>query len=1393
MKTQIQNFSLSGTLLAAFMLLLSMSGSVQAVSVDCYDPDDPGYPDCQATCAARDGNRHWCDEMCVLDDSQSWCATLCTNDPSYSWCSGGSTPGSEDDLALENTPLFLGGYADPNVIFTIDDSGSMQWDLMPDSLRTVPITYSGGGVGSTTINYLFPMPANVYDSYTYATYLPEYADTNSASVIRRSSETNPIFYDPDVNYEPWWGVDDADVAYDDADPAAARYNPYVSAGSTLNLTVQQTYTTWWHNAGNTTDPEGDGYLDWSYGAKSFWPVTYFVYNAAADTDGDKADPGDFIKYHYEFGASGTTSVTFAGGTTVLVRQYIDNVPQPSVSADDLRDDLQNFANWFSYYRSRILLSRAAASQAFSTLPETYRVGFAAINFSPSTAVNINNGLYNSSSVLVTGVEPFTGTAKETWYENLFSSFGGGSTPLLPALDAVGYYYDYESGDFIDIGPWARTPGVNDGETTTDAEICRRSFNILMTDGYWNVAYGTNGNTLAEIAAHYYDNDLQPTIAGSLDKMTILDEDGDGDKSENDPDEDFDDYGDNGNTDPHMTVYTVALGVTGTLPIPALDSDLDSIVWPAIPCGRDGSCPEKIDDMLHAAANSGGRFFSASNPQEMADAITAALAGTAPTQASGASVALNSGALFNGSVLFQAKFDASDWTGQLDAYLIDSEDGSIEDTPDATFTLPTESSRNIATYACSSSACAGIPFTYAALNDSNVNVSTSDTTDLIDKIESDSAKQANAIAWLRGNTGNDDGTNYRNRGVASGVTPIGDIIHSAPVYVGSPTSPYYSWGPDEDEYDASYAAFKAAQCTEHEEACEGVSTPRKEMVYVGGNDGMLHMYEIATTETSGTTSITTHIEIGAYVPNAMIRERNSDFTNSSLSDLYDPEYSHRYYVDSTPTVGDAFFDGDGTGGKEWQTVLVSGMGAGGKGIFAINITDTTALASTNATSGLPSRVMWEFTDTDLGYTFSRPNVVRLPNGDWGVIFGNGYNGASDDAILYVVDLETGDELARISMPVATPSGVTYKNGLATVTPVDLDGDFIVDYIYAGDLYGNVWRFEIDEQGSGGIDLDISYGGAPLFKAVGPNSDVQPITTRLQVTDHPTSSGGYMVYFGTGKYLESSDREFLAPNTEIQSYYAIWDKDDDEIITIEREHLLQQKILTEVIITETAAESDGESFDYRISTDHGISWYDGDAGTTPCNDADDCTEVDNQHLGWYMDLYNTEFETIDHDTTPGTGPGEFSTLGERQVTDSVVRNNRVIFTTTVPDGNVCGASDYGWIMELDATDGSRLPYTPFDVNGDGVFDIDDYYDGDIDGDGDDSEDAVPVTGRKSKVGLLPTPGILSDYSDPTAGREYKYMSGSTGEIESLTENPGSSNALRQSWKELRWDDMINFDSL
>ena len=702
---------------------------------------------------------------------------------------------------------------------------------------------------------------------------------------------------------------------------------------------------------------------------------------------------------------------------------------------------------------------------------------------------------------------------------------------------------------------------------------------------------------------------------------------------------------------------------------------------------DGTIRPVLQD---TADNAGGKAYAAEDGKALKTALKQAFT-DAVSRASFSAVAVNTGSITASSKLYQAVFDSTDWSGDIEAYTVNL-DGSIASSPSwkASEQLPTpHSNRIIVTH----NGTIGKPFQWGEISDTQ-KTALGDNEDILN--------------YLRGDTSNEEaqGGTFRDRDEL-----LGDFINSAPVWVGKPAMHYPdSWGAGATEM--AYSAFVSSKST------------RTPMVYVGSNDGMLHAFDAATGE-----------EVFAYVPAILY---------PNLASLTDPDYAHKYYADGSPTVVDAYFS------AAWHTVLVAGLNAGGQGIYTLDVTDPANITTETIGAG---KVLWEFDDsddTDLGYTFSQPNIVRLQNGAWAAVFGNGYNNTVTDthasttgnAVLYLVNISNGTLIKKIDTLEGTaddPTGSGRPNGLASVAPVDVNGDSIIDYVYGGDLFGNLWKFNLNSSDTN--QWGVAYSN-PIFTACHgstcTSTNTQPITTRPQVGLHPKGSG-YMVYFGTGKYFENNDDTSASQTT--QSFYGIWDKDGATLTAFDRDDLLPQEILEEINL-----DADDDD-DYRITSDNSIDW--------------------SAQMGWYIDLINTEAGNTDN-------------KGERQISASILRDGRIIFTTMMPDDNPCSAGGTGWLMELDARDGSRLAFSPFDVNNDGKFDEDDYIQATVDVNGDgtvDEKDKVPPSGVKSEVGIIPMPAIL-----PSEDKEYKYTPGTIGDIQVTTENPGPGVIGRQSWREL-----------
>ena len=505
------------------------------------------------------------------------------------------------------------------------------------------------------------------------------------------------------------------------------------------------------------------------------------------------------------------------------------------------------------------------------------------------------------------------------------------------------------------------------------------------------------------------------------------------------------------------------------------------------------------------------------------------------------------------------------------------------------------------------------------------------------------------------------------------------------------------------------------------------------------------------------------ETFAYVPSKIF---------ANLNQLTDPFYSHRFFVDGPVNVVDAYFGGS------WHSVLAGSLGAGGQGVYALDVSVPPSSGG-GAESSITNKVLWEFTDADdvdLGRTFSMINIVRMHNGIWAGVFGNGYNNTEADgaasttgnAVLYIVNLETGALIKKLDTGkgmLDDPAGLSRPNGLASPAVIDSNGDFIADYIYAGDLFGNLWKFDVTDTDPNNWDSayhDVSLNPLPLFVARDASNNAQSITSTPQVGIHPLGiTNGVMVYFGTGKYLEPGDNTQV--NQDTQGFYGIWDKNLTTLDVFDRGDLLQQSITQEVT---------SSGFDFRTSSNNQIVWH--TASGTPSG------SPPATHLGWYMDLINLQLNSSNN-------PTNSNNFGERQVSNAVLRNDRIIFTTVIPPTSPCKADGTGWLMEVDPIDGSRIDFALFDVNGDGVFDANDtvqvFYD--VNGDGVvDSNDRVYAGGKKSTVGIIPTVSIIRGAGSGQClnGTLVKYASGSKGMIEATANNCGPDALGRQTWREL-----------
>ncbi|MEX8494418.1 pilus assembly protein [Sphaerotilus sp.] len=655
---------------------------------------------------------------------------------------------------------------------------------------------------------------------------------------------------------------------------------------------------------------------------------------------------------------------------------------------------------------------------------------------------------------------------------------------------------------------------------------------------------------------------------------------------------------------------------------------------------------------------------------------------------GSAVALNSGSLSTGSEAYQGRFSSADWSGQLLAYPLDST-GVPQSTPrwDASVQLNAQNwdtGRKIFTYKASVALGArGIPFRWP------VNAASPGATELdssmVTALNRNGAGVTDAygsqrLNYLRGDFSRElrictacSAPVFRSRP----ISVLGDIVNSAPAYVK---------GGDQYVRDAVEAAAYATYRQNR-----AAMTP---LVAVGANDGMLHVFNSATGN-----------EVFAYVP-ALVA--------GQLSALAETTFTHQYNVDGSPVARDVYYGG------AWHTVLVSGLGAGGKGLFALDLTDPTKFAESTASSV----VRWEISgsDGDVGYLVQQPLVTRMKNGRWMALLGNGYNSTNGRAVLLLVDIETG-AITRISTQSGSTSSV---NGLSGVVAVSSANNGVADIVYAGDLAGNLWKFDLSSTDS--TQWKVAYGSTGNPKGLFSTASGQPITARIDVTPHP--SGGYLVTFGTGRYLDIGDNAAGSS----QALYGIWDNGS----------IVQPNQLTTQSVLGTGTGPDGRSYRFTSHAVGAVSpTYTGDNTITR-------TDFLATKRGWVLNL---------------------PTAGERIVTQAAVRAGKVVVSTMVPTAVACTYGGDGWVMEVDAVTGNRPDTPSLDTNADGNVD---------------AADMLTYLAGKTNPSGVKAGGIPSAprfIRNTNRALDDKLISLSTGTIMKIRESGLSQSSGRTGWEQIQ----------
>lgn len=361
-----------------------------------------------------------------------------------------------------------------------------------------------------------------------------------------------------------------------------------------------------------------------------------------------------------------------------------------------------------------------------------------------------------------------------------------------------------------------------------------------------------------------------------------------------------------------------------------------------------------------------------------------------------------------------------------------------------------------------------------------------------------ATTTDVVNFLRGDRSK-EGSTFRQRAYL-----LGDIVSSKANPVGAPSATYA------DTNNPGYSTFVSTQKS------------RGTVVYVGANDGMLHAFDGALTGTGGN-------ELFAYVPSQLFQGPTATPTVNGLASLTSTNYIHHFFVDATPVVTDVNFGkaGNADTSPDWRSLLVGGLGKGGKGYYALDVTNPSTLSNEN---NLAKAVLWEFTDSTMGYSYGPAVVVKTVKYGWVVILTSGYNNADGKGYFYIVNPRDG---TLLEPPISTGVGTaTAPSGLAQASAYVGDyTDYTADAVYAGDLLGNVWRLDLTK--TTGTSYDTPTQIASLTDS-STAAAVQPVTTRPLIEVDKNSLKRY-VLIGTGQLLADTDIK----SSQMQTFYAIND--------------------------------------------------------------------------------------------------------------------------------------------------------------------------------------------------------------------------------------------------------------
>ena len=1235
----------------------------------------------------------------------------------------------EYDYQLADAPLELPIGPEPNVLIIEDDSRSMEWDLSTSSLEGVfyfPQRLSTQLNRDSSDSLYWVMAASATDSWSIenSKIAPtEEQFPGQGFWTLRSASENKIYYDPAVQYRPWDGLDTSDQPFPDSPPTAAKHYPWLaaSAANTTDLTLDPGvgYTGRALEGKNVCVAKGvcivydkkDKCKKWAevcsteyelneVSVNGFYIPRYYAWE-------DKNNNGKL-----DYTPSPKDGNPLSEGRLVEIRPA--NAPFPK-SADrtdcittetscSYTEELQNFANWFTYARTRELTAKMALGRVVAK-SESLRMGYALLNDD-----NYNKKIISMNTSERTG-------PKAALLDAIYLSPTLGGTPLRRKLRDAGRYFACENQNIFGSNQKSAF-GAVDAQGYADCPVlpapagnCQQNFVLMITDGTWSgqppnvhetdddndtnfdgdVYAGAPSDTLADIAMYYYEYDLHPALA---DQVATNSRDKAGASATA--------FAGGGNEymHQHMTTYTIGFGAKGLITAPPVfvAGTAGTFDW-GDPMS-DARSPAKIDDLRHAAFNGRGEHLDASSVNELTQALISAFEEFSQGSGTASAVSFNSQEVQAGTLIFRAFYNTKTNAGNLVAQAISA--SGLDPVPvwEAAKTLDAIAATDRQIITLDRINNTGIKFRAEALNAEQRQLF------IADPGASEAVKLGqitDRVNYLRGDASLERPFgDFRERPVKGGR--LGDLVHSAPVFVGSPDrlrrtlSPY----PQDDPYAAFKSAFGG----------------RKKVVYVSANDGMLHGFDANNGQ-----------ELIAYVPDNLMLGKYS----RKITELLDYQYSHRFFVDLTPALNDVYMDADRDGDREWTTLMIGGQGAGGKAYFGLNVTDPTKFSEATAADV----ALWEFTDADdsypttpvtvdeittmeplttatgeqrrdlqavpqpvkdLGYSFSVPTIVmsNLKNdgeNEWVAIFGNGYNSTAGIAKLFVLLVDHGadgtwchpdmihntilngdlpeacigkQDFVKIDTGFGAEGG--YPNGLGTPRAIDTDGNGTVDYAYAGDTFGNFYRFDLRS------DNFAEWTSTKIFKAEYTGGIAQAITSQPIVTAHPTQDDGFLVIFGTGSYVTVPD----GADTSIQSIYGLWDRLGPELITTSQ---MVQQSYTNLV--------DPVFGPLRSLSSNPVDYV-----------------ANGGKRGWYIHL-----DVVPADGVQGTDLPEFP--GERAVRNIQLRGDVAFVNSVIPRGtDSCIKVDGGFGLAFCPSTGGANCFASssvFDLNQDGKFDGNDQTNG------------------------------------------------------------------------------------